>query len=144
MLELLLFAPLAAGLVMLLPVALPRRALLVATAVLHTALTVLLVGEAVRQTLPPVSGRLGGSMPGPRALGGLLAPDALGWLFLLPTSVLFLAAAIYAVGYLRDEAGQPSVHQRPGGPVFGLSVFFPRGHDSGDHHLPSGRAVGGH
>ncbi len=40
--------------------------------------------------------------PGP-ALGGLLDLDALGLLFLSITSVLFLAAAVYGVGYLRRE-----------------------------------------
>jgi hydrogenase-4 component F len=38
------------------------------------------------------------------ALGGWLALDALGRIFLTITSLLFLAAALYAVGYLRREA----------------------------------------
>lgn len=89
---LLLFVPVVAGAVMLLPVALPRRALLVVTAVLHTSMTVLVLRG------------IGGRVSGLTALGGVLAPDALGALFLMTASVLFLAASVYAVGYLRDEA----------------------------------------
>ena len=37
------------------------------------------------------------------ALGGLLAPDALGALFLMLASLLFLAASFYATGYLKAE-----------------------------------------
>lgn len=39
----------------------------------------------------------------PSAFGGLLAPDALGALFLILASLLFFAASLYAVGYLREE-----------------------------------------
>lgn len=39
----------------------------------------------------------------PSELGGLLAPDALGILFLMLASLLFLAASFYAVHYLREE-----------------------------------------
>jgi len=63
-----------------------RRALLILTAVLHTAL----VATAWVTTPPPV-------------LGGWLALDALGRVFLSITSVLFLAAAVYGLPYLRRE-----------------------------------------
>ena len=93
MLECLLFAPLCAGLLMLLlGNTTVCRGLLLLTAVLHTALSVKLAAD--------VSGGLH-----PQALAGLLAPDALGTL--LPRagqSVLFLVASVYGVGYLRDEA----------------------------------------
>ena len=39
----------------------------------------------------------------PAELGGLLAPDPLGTLFLMLASVLFLTAAFYAMHYLREE-----------------------------------------
>ena len=39
----------------------------------------------------------------PRALNGMLAPDALGVLFLMLASILFLAVSVYAVSYLREE-----------------------------------------
>lgn len=92
MLEYLLFAPLCAGLLMLLlGNTTVCRGLLLLTAVLHTALSVKLAAD--------VSGGLH-----PQALAGLLAPDALGTLFLVLASVLFLVASVYGVGYLRDEA----------------------------------------
>ncbi len=91
MLASLFFVPIVAGAIMLLPWTLPRRALLVVTACLHALLTVLLLGK------------LAGDDPVPTALGGLLAPDPLGGLFLAAASLLFLAASVYAVGYLRDE-----------------------------------------
>ena len=92
MLECLLFAPLCAGLLMLLlGNTTVCRGLLLLTAVLHTALSVKLADD--------VSGGLH-----PQALAGLLAPDALGTLFLVLASVLFLVASVYGVGYLRDEA----------------------------------------
>ena len=92
MLECLLFAPLCAGLLMLLlGNTTVCRGLLLLTAVLHTALSVKLAAD--------VSGGLH-----PQALAGLLAPDALGTLFLVLASVLFLVASVYGVGYLRDEA----------------------------------------
>lgn len=62
----------------------PRRALLVGTAALHAAMT------AAAWVLP--------SSP-----GGWLYLDALGLLFLSITSALFLATAVYALGYLRRE-----------------------------------------
>ena len=90
MLECLLFAPLCAGLLMLLlGNTTVCRGLLLLTAVLHTALSVKLAAD--------VSGGLH-----PQALAGLLAPDALGTLFLVLASVLFLVASVYGVGYLRD------------------------------------------
>jgi hydrogenase-4 component F len=67
----------------------PRRALLVATAIAHAALT---AAMWVRQPAP--------------VLGGWLQLDAAGRLFLTITSVLFLAAATYSVGYLgREQRG---------------------------------------
>lgn len=64
-----------------------RRALLVATAIAHTAMTAIAVfGRA------PVA-----------PMEGWLAIDAVGLLFLGITSTLFLCAALYAVGYLARE-----------------------------------------
>jgi len=65
----------------------PRRALLVLTAILHALLT------AAAWFRPPAPG-----------WQGILDLDALGLLFLSMTSVLFLAAAIYAVAYLARES----------------------------------------
>ena len=65
----------------------PRRILLVACAILHLFLTV----AAWKVQVKP-------------EFNGWLALDSLGLLFLTLTSVLFLAAAIYAVGYLRQES----------------------------------------
>ena len=62
-----------------------RGLLLVATAALHTALVALLWVA-----------------PGDQVLSGWLAEDALGRLILTLVSVLFLAVAHYAVGYLRE------------------------------------------
>lgn len=64
----------------------PRRALLVLTAVVHAGLT------AFSWTNHP-----------PAECGGWLALDAPGQFFLSITSVLFLATAIYGIGYLRRE-----------------------------------------
>ncbi len=64
----------------------PRRALLVGTACLHAVLT------AASFRTPPRP-----------ALGGWLALDPPGLLFLGLTSGLFLAAAVYAIGYLKAE-----------------------------------------
>ncbi len=63
-----------------------RRALLLLAAMGHAALTL-----------------CGWWRPAAPALGGWLALDDLGRLFLSITSVLFLAAAAYGVGYLRRE-----------------------------------------
>ena len=107
MLEALLFLPLGAGLIMLLVGnAAFCRGLLPLTALGHVTLSLLTVARVARGEQPC-------------ALGGLLAPDALGALFLALASLLFLAASIYAVGYLR-EGGNPGrttsgrLHQRPG------------------------------
>ena len=87
---LLLFVPLVAGALMLIPGSWPRRALLPLTAVAHTLLSIVTL-NAVRAG-EPLS-----------ALGGLLKPDALGVVFLMLASILFLAASFYAVGYLKEE-----------------------------------------
>jgi hydrogenase-4 component F len=68
----------------------PRRALLVAAALVHTGLT------AAAWLAPPTP-----------AWGGWLALDAIGRLVLTITSALFLACALYAVGYLGREAPGP-------------------------------------
>ena len=67
-----------------------RRGLLVSTAIIQFALT---VGTWLATPAP--------------ALGGWLAEDALGRLFLTLTSLLFLASSFYAVAYLREERDQP-------------------------------------
>lgn len=84
LLALILLPAAAAALAYVLPGA-ARGVLLVGTAALHLAL-VLLVWAA----------------PGDTALGGWLAADALGRVILTLVSVLFLAVAHYAVGYLRE------------------------------------------
>ncbi len=66
-----------------------RRGLLVLTALAHTALTV----AAWRFDPAP-------------ALGGWLFLDAAGRLFLTITSILFLAASVYALGYLAQESSR--------------------------------------
>ena len=66
-----------------------RRGLLVSSAVVQFALSV------VTWMVPPAP-----------ALGGWLAEDALGRLFLTLTSLLFLASSFYAVAYLREERDQ--------------------------------------
>ena len=89
-LALLLIVPLLAGLLMFVPGSWPRRTLLVATAVAHLALSSLLLRDLLQ----------GGH---PTAIFGLLQPDILGVVFLMLAAVLFTAAAVYAVGYLREE-----------------------------------------
>lgn len=69
-----------------------RRGVLVVTAVLHLGLVI------IAWVYRPSS-----------LVGGWLALDTVGLLFLSITSVLFLAAALYAVGYLRHES--PGVRQ---------------------------------
>ena len=87
MLAALLLVPiLAAAACLALPADRPRRAVLVLAACLHTLLT------AATFAYPPTP-----------AWGGLLELDAPGQLFLTLASLLFLAAAIYATGYLRAE-----------------------------------------
>lgn len=89
-LAMLLLTPLIAGVLMFIPGAWPRRPLLVLTAAAHLVLSLLVIGDV----------NSGGR---PSALSGLLQPDALGVVFLLLASVLFLAASVYAAGYLKEE-----------------------------------------
>ncbi|HKQ62475.1 MAG TPA: proton-conducting transporter membrane subunit [Candidatus Polarisedimenticolaceae bacterium] len=91
MLGALLLLPTAAGLVaFVLRSTRARRTLLVLTAVGHFALTAAVAWR------PPAP-----------LLGGALALDAAGLLFLGITSALFLAASLYAVGYLqREQSGR--------------------------------------
>lgn len=85
----LILAPaVAAALAYALP-ALGRKVLLVGTAVFHLVLVTLLWVA-----------------PGDQALGGWFAEDALGRIILTLISVLFLAVAHYAVGYLREEGAR--------------------------------------
>lgn len=94
MLLALLCIPLVAGLALLvIPHATLRRGLLVATALTHLALSIGVFWQ-VRANRPVHSMAL---------LRDIIEPDALGTLFLLLASILFVAAAIYAVGYLRNE-----------------------------------------
>jgi hydrogenase-4 component F len=87
MLEALVLVPvLAAALVLALAADRPRRAVLVAAAGLHAVLT------AATFVHPPAP-----------AFGRLLELDAPGQLFLALASLLFLAVAVYATGYLRGE-----------------------------------------
>jgi hydrogenase-4 component F len=94
--------PLLAG---LLAVAIPadglRRLLLVAVGLAHAGLT------AATWITPPAP-----------AYGGLLVLDPLGQLFLSLASVLFLAASIYAVGYLRHEGGSQEKRDFQDGATF--------------------------
>ena len=91
MLTALLFLPALAGCVMLVwgRAAVCRIGLPV-TALAHTVLAALTALRVARGETPV-------------ELGGLLAPDALGTLFLMLASLLFLAAAFYAMYYLRQE-----------------------------------------
>jgi hydrogenase-4 component F len=75
-----------------------RRGLLVAAAATHTTLT---VRVWIEWPMPP----------GPQ-LNGWLAVDAPGLVFLSACSVLFLAAAVYAVGYHAREGGDPGEPHR--------------------------------
>ena len=105
MLEALLFLPLGAGCIILLGTKAMCRVLLPLTALCHTALaawTTYAVGTGAE----------------PRALNGLLAPDPLGALFLMLASLLFLAASIYAVYYLREEDRLEVHTDIHGGPGF--------------------------
>jgi hydrogenase-4 component F len=87
MLEALILVPiLAAALTLALAADRPRRAVLVAAGLLHAALT------AATFVRPPAP-----------AFGRLLELDPLGQLFLALASLLFLAVAVYATGYLRAE-----------------------------------------
>ncbi len=90
MIQVLVLAPLAGGILALaLGSDLLRRMLLLVVALLHASL-VLHLAETF-ETTPP-------------EWHGLLRIDALGFIFLGIVSLLFLAAAVYAQGYLRDEA----------------------------------------
>ena len=105
MLEALLFLPLGAGCIILLGTKAMCRVLLPLTALGHTALaawTTYAVGTGAE----------------PRAMNGLLAPDPLGALFLMLASLLFLAASIYAVYYLREEDRLEVHADIHGGPGF--------------------------
>src|SRR5229473_6299438 len=74
-----------------------RRGLLVSTAIVQFALS---VGTWLAPPAP--------------ALGGWLAEDALGRLFLTLTSLLFLASSFYAVAYLREEREQSHADSEEG------------------------------
>ncbi|MDO8472743.1 MAG: proton-conducting transporter membrane subunit [Dehalococcoidia bacterium] len=90
MLYALVLIPFVGGLLaFLLPSERPQRAVLVAAATAHLGLVV--AGFA--------------SLPGPE-MGGWLQLDPLGLIFLSITSVLFLIASIYAVGYLHREVAE--------------------------------------
>ncbi len=105
MLEALLFLPLGAGCIILLGTKAMCRVLLPLTALGHTALaawTTYAVGTGAE----------------PRAMNGLLAPDPLGALFLMLASLLFLAASVYAVYYLREEDRLEVHADIHGGPGF--------------------------
>jgi len=93
MLAVLLFMPLAAGLLMLLMSSdVLRRVLLAATGAVHLALV------GVCFVHPPAS-------------IGVLDPDALSLVFLSLSSLLFFMASLYAVGYLREA--NPGSHRDP-------------------------------
>ncbi|HAH06837.1 MAG TPA: NADH dehydrogenase FAD-containing subunit, partial [Elusimicrobia bacterium] len=75
----------------------PRRALLLLAALAHAGLSASCW-----------------FVPAEPALGGYLELDAAGRLFLSITSALFLAAAAYAVGYLRGEGGVTGKEEEEG------------------------------
>ncbi|MFT4301723.1 MAG: proton-conducting transporter membrane subunit [Desulfovibrio sp.] len=105
MLEALLFLPLGAGCIILLGTKAMCRVLLPLTALGHVVLatwTTHAVGAGAE----------------PKALNGLLAPDPLGTLFLMLASLLFLAASVYAVYYLREEDRLEVHADIHGGPGF--------------------------
>ncbi len=85
------------------PIPLLRYLLLLAAAMGHSTCTALLIYQCRR-----VGWDLAET---PAALGGLLHPDALGLVFLALASLLFLGAAIYAIGYLRQERAKNEVHR---------------------------------
>lgn len=90
MLYALILVPSIGGvLAFVLPSEKPQRAILVATAVVHLGLVVSTFAR----------------MPGPE-LGGWLQLDSLGLIFLSITSALFLAASVYAAGYLHREVSE--------------------------------------
>lgn len=75
-----------------------RYALLLATALSHNICAAL----TVRDTLAAQ----GAHDALPSAMAGILCPDALGLVFLSLASVLFTAASVYAIGYLRNESAK--------------------------------------
>ena len=105
MLEALLFLPLGAGCIILLGTKAMCRVLLPLTALGHVIL-------AAWTTHAVATGAE------PKALSGLLAPDPLGTLFLMLASLLFMAASIYAVYYLREEDRLEVHADIHGGPGF--------------------------
>lgn len=103
-LALLLLPLLAGGCMLFLSRAGLRHALLTGMAALHLVLSLLLavrVGGSPEGMLPAAQGGAADIV----TLGGLLQPDVPGTLFLCLASILFLAASVYAVGYLRKESG---------------------------------------
>ncbi len=106
MLELLILLPLCSGFAMLvIQHTLLRRWLLIGTGAVHTLIAGCLVAQL-------------NSGATPLAFGGLLAPDALGGLFLMLSSMLFFAAVFYAFGYLQEEDGQLERHDLQDGQTF--------------------------
>ncbi len=98
MILILVILPVLTGLAaFVLPSPVTRRALLVGTALVHAALT----ADCWR------------SMPSP-ALGGWLALDAAGLLFLSITSGLFLMVSWYVVGYLGQQANRQATDPEEG------------------------------
>lgn len=94
MLLALLCIPLLAGVALLfITSAAARRGLLLLTALSHLSLSIAIFLQ-LRAHVPVRTIAL---------LQDIIEPDALGTLFLLLTSLLFLAASVYAVGYLRLE-----------------------------------------
>jgi hydrogenase-4 component F len=85
----------------------PRRALLVLSALGHAGLT----AAAWVETPPPV-------------LDGWIAIDEASLLFLSIVSVLFLAAAVYAVGYLGSMAGPGLANKTPEAVFTGCLLLF--------------------
>lgn len=94
MLDIILFKPILIGIIMFF-IAKPniRRMLLVGTALAHLGLSIFIYFEVVEKNVHLNS----------YLFGDALSPDALGVLFLLIVSILFLATSFYAVGYLRNE-----------------------------------------
>ena len=98
MIQLLILIPTLAGAASFFILSDPlRRGLLVSTAIVQFALS---VGTWLAPPAP--------------ALGGWLAEDALGRLFLTLTSLLFLASSFYAVAYLREEREQSHADSEEG------------------------------
>ena len=112
-----------------------RRGLLVGTALTHAALA----AACWKWTPAP-------------ALGGWLALDAAGLLFLSITSGLFLVVSFYVVGLSRPGSeparhrpgGRISLRQRAGSGFHRLSAFVSGGDDAGDGQPAFRIALGGH